>query len=62
MKLIRTDLYIAITTNNSYYLEADSVEEAIEMVREKTTEFIKEVRYISGYLYRKSTKTITVEV
>lgn len=62
MKLIRTDLYIAITNNNSYYLEADSLEEAIEMAREKTTEFIREVRYISGYLYKKSTKTITVEV
>lgn len=62
MKLIRTDLYIAITNSNSYYLEADSLEEAIEIAREKTTEFIKEVRYISGYLYKKSTKTITVEV
>ena len=62
MKLIRTDLYIAITNNNSYYLEADSLEESIEMAREKTTEFIREVRYISGYLYKKSTKTITVEV
>lgn len=62
MKLIRTDLYIAITNNNSYYLEADSLEEAIEIAREKTVEFIKEVRWISSYLYRKSTKTITVEV
>lgn len=62
MKLIRTDLYVAITSNNTFYIEADSLEEALEMAREKTTEFIKEVRYISGYLYRKSTKTITVEV
>ncbi|MGM9533554.1 hypothetical protein [Intestinibacter sp.] len=62
MKLIRTDLYIAITNNNSYYLEADSLEEAIEMAREKTADFIKEVRWISDCLYRKSTKTITVEV
>lgn len=64
MKLIRTDLYIAITTTNSYYLEADSLEEALEMARECTSEFefIKEVRYISGYLYKKSTKTVTVDV
>lgn len=62
MKLIRTDLYVAITSNNTFYIEADSLEEALEMAREKTTEFIKEVRYISSYLYRKSTKTITVEV
>lgn len=62
MKLIRTDLYVAITSNNTFYIEADSLEEALEIAREKTTEFIKEVRYISSYLYKKSIKTITVEV
>ena len=62
MKLIRTDLYVAITSNNTFYIEADSLEEALEIAREKTAEFIREVRYISSYLYRKSTKTITVEV
>lgn len=62
MKLIKTSLYIAITKNDSLYLEADSLEEALEIARAKTTEFIKELRYISSYLYKKSTKTVTVEI
>lgn len=51
-----------VTDTNPFYVEADNMEEALEIAREKTAEFIKEVRYISSYLYRKSTKTITVEV
>lgn len=62
MKLIRTGLYIAITKDDSFYLEADSLEEALEIAREETSEFIKEVRWISNYLYKKSTKTVTVEI
>jgi hypothetical protein len=62
MELIRTNLYIATTSDNSYYLEAESLKEALEMVGGITTEFIKEVRYISMRLYKKATKTITVKV
>ena len=62
MNLIRTSLYIAVTEDYSFYLEADSLEEALEIAREKTSDLIIEVRYVSSHLYKKSTKTITVEV
>lgn len=62
MGLIRTNLFVIVTDTNSFYVEADNMEEALEIARECTSEHIKEIRAVSSYLFKKSTKTITVEV
>ena len=61
MKLIQTNLFAVVTDICSFYVEADNMEEALEIARECTSEYIKEIRAVS-YLFKKSTKTITVEV
>ena len=61
MKLIRTYLFVIVTDTNPFYVEADNMEEALEIAREHTSECIKEIRAVS-YLFKKLTKTITVEV
>ena len=61
MKLIQTNLFAVVTDICSFYVEADNMEEALEIARECTSEHIKEIRAVS-YLFKKSTKTITVEV
>ena len=61
MGLIRTNLF-AVITNYPFYVEADNMEEALEIAKSHTSEYIKEIRAISNYLFKKSTKTITVEV
>ena len=60
MGLIRTNLFEVIT-DYPFYVEADDMEEALEIARNHTSEHIKEIRAVS-YLFKKSTKTITVEV
>ena len=62
MGLIRTNLFAVVTDTNLFYVEADDMEEALEIARSHTSEYIKEIRAVSSYLFRKSTKTITVEV
>lgn len=62
MGLIRTNLFVIVTDTNLFYVEADNMEEALEIARERTSEYIKEIRAVSSYLFKKSTKTITVEV
>ena len=62
MKLIQTNLFAVITDICSFYVEADNMEEALEIARSHTSEYIREIRTVSSYLFRKSTKTITVEV
>ena len=61
MKLIQTNLFAVVTDICSFYVEADNMEEALEIARDCTSEHIKEIRAVS-YLFKKSTKTITVEV
>lgn len=61
MKLIQTNLFAVVTDICSFYVEADNMEEALEIARECTSEHIKEIRAVS-YLFKKSTKTITVEI
>ena len=61
MGLIRTNLF-AVVTNYTFYVEADNMEEALEIAKSHTSEYIKEIRAVSSYLFKKSTKTITVEV
>lgn len=61
MGLIRTNLF-AVVTSYPFYIEADDMEEALEIARNHTSEHIKEIRAVSSYLFKKSTKTITVEV
>lgn len=61
MGLIRTNLF-AVVTNYPFYVEADNMEEALEIAKSHTSEYIKEIRAVSSYLFKKSTKTITVEV
>ena len=61
MKLIQTNLF-AVVTNYPFYVEADDMEEALEIARNHTSEHIREIRAVSSYLFKKSTKTITVEV
>ena len=61
MGLIRTNLFEVIT-DYPFYVEADDMEEALEIARNHTSEHIREIRAISSYLFKKSTKTITVEV
>ena len=62
MKLIQTNLFAVVTDIYSFYVEADSMEEALEIARSHTSEYIREIRAVSSYLFKKSTKTITVEV
>ena len=62
MKLIQTNLFAVVTDIYSFYVEADNMEEALEIARSRTSEYIKEIRAVSSYLFKKSTKTITVEV
>ena len=62
MKLIQTNLFTVVTDIYSFYVEADDMEEALEIARSHTSEYIKEIRAVSSYLFKKSTKTITVEV
>ena len=62
MKLIQTNLFAVVTDICSFYVEADNMEEALEIARSRTSDHIKEIRAVSSYLFRKSTKTITVEV
>ena len=62
MGLIQTNLFVIVTDTNPFYVEADNMEEALEIARERTSECIKEIRTVSSYLFKKSTKTITVEV
>lgn len=62
MGLIRTNLFVIVTDTNLFYVEAYSMEEALEIARSHTSEYIKEIRAVSSYLFKKSTKTITVEV
>lgn len=62
MGLIRTNLFAVVTDICLFYVEADSMEEALEIAKSHTSEYIKEIRAVSSYLFRKSTKTITVEV
>ena len=61
MKLIQTNLFAVVTDICPFYVEADNMEEALEIARECTSEHIKEIRAVS-YLFKKSTKTITVEI
>ena len=61
MGLIRTNLF-AVVTSYPFYVEADNMEEALEIAKSHTSEYIKEIRAVSSYLFKKSTKTITVEV
>ena len=61
MGLIRTNLF-AVVTDYPFYIEADNMEEALEIARNHTSEHIREIRAVSSYLFKKSTKTITVEV
>ena len=61
MGLIQTNLF-AVVTNYPFYVEAEDMEEALEIARNHTSEYIKEIRAVSSYLFKKSTKTITVEV
>lgn len=61
MGLIQTNLFAVVTDICSFYVEADNMEEALEIARECTSEHIKEIRAVS-YLFKKLTKTITVEV
>ena len=62
MKLIQTNLFAVVTDICPFYVEADNMEEALEIARECTSEHIKEIRAVSSYLFKKSTKTIIVEV
>lgn len=62
MKLIRTYLFVIVTDTNPFYVEADNMEEALEIARNHSSEHIREIRVVSSYLFKKSTKTITVEV
>lgn len=62
MGLIRTNLFVIVTDTNPFYVEADNMEEALEIARSRTSDHIKEIRAVSSYLFKKSTKTITVEV
>lgn len=61
MGLIRTNLF-AVVTSYPFYIEADDIEEALEIARNHTSEHIREIRAVSSYLFKKSTKIITVEV
>ena len=61
MGLIRTNLFAVVTTY-PFYVEAEDMEEALEIARNHTSEHIREIRAVSSYLFKKSTKTITVEV
>ena len=61
MGLIRTNLF-AVVTDYPFYVEADNMEEALEIARNHTSEHIREIRAVSSYLFKRSTKTITVEV
>ena len=62
MKLIQTNLFAVVTDIYPFYVEADNMEEALEIARSSTSEYIKEIRAVSSYLFKKSTKTITVEI
>ena len=62
MGLIRTNLFEVITDIHPFYVEADNMKEALEIARNHTSEHIREIRAVSSYLFKKSTKTITVEV
>lgn len=62
MGLIQTNLFAIVTDIYTFYVEAGNMEEALEIARERTSECIKEIRTVSSYLFKKSTKTITVEV
>ena len=62
MKLIQTNLFAVVTDIYQFYVEADNMEEALEIARSHTSEYIREIRAVSSYLFKKSTKTITVEV
>ena len=62
MGLIQTNLFEVVTDIYPFYVEADNMEEALEIARSRTSEHIKEMRAVSSYLFKKSTKTITVEV
>ena len=62
MGLIQTNLFAVVTDIYQFYVEADNMEEALEIARSRTSEYIKEIRAVSSYLFKKSTKTITVEV
>ena len=61
MGLIRTNLF-AVVTDYPFYVEADNMEEALDIARNHTSEHIREIRAVSSYLFKKSTKTLTVEV
>ena len=62
MGLIRTNLFAVVTDIYQFYVEADNMEEALEIARSHTSEYIREIRAVSSYLFKRSTKTITVEV
>ena len=62
MGLIQTNLFAVVTDIYTFYVEADNMEEALEIARSRTSDHIKEIRAVSSYLFKKSTKTITVEV
>ena len=61
MRLIQTNLF-EVVTNYPFYVEAEDMEEALEIARNHSSEHIREIRVVSSYLFKKSTKTITVEV
>ena len=56
MKLIQTNLFAVVTDIYSFYVEADSMEEALEIARSHTSEYIREIRAVSSYLFKKSLK------
>ena len=62
MGLIQTNLFAVVTDIYTFYVEANNMEEALEIARSRTSEYIREIRADSSYLFKKSTKTITVEV
>ena len=62
MKLIQTNLFTVVTDIYPFYVEADNMEEALEIARNYTSDHIRETRSVSSYLFKMATKTITVEV
>lgn len=55
MKLIQTNLF-AIVTNYPFYVEADDMEEALEIARNYTSDHIREIRAVSSYLLKSQLK------
>lgn len=53
MKLLKTRLFRVVTLNNTFYVEVDNIEDAIEIAKTYTRYTLIDVKQLEGTVIRK---------